>query len=281
MKKRGLRTMRKSDRAGSELSEVQERQTMSVIGTWRASDLVFLVFVVICTAASPQAAASGDRTVRGMLQQVVGIGGETTGLAILLDAPIKIDQDSLNQLEIEGDKVTLDKLVNKYVKASGTIVYHNGVERGRWPVLKVSDLEEVRPDGKAEFNLGQRTISLSLDPAEIVWKNVAGQSSGVQPKLTFTVTNNSKSDLVFNLRPDAHVCFSTQDAETRTNVWKYPEGSLSNVIAPVTVGPGKTLSASVVLPEKAAPNPGTYILKGTVCGYEEYQLTTQFVVGTS
>ena len=247
----------------------------------RAFAVAFFVCSLLCIGGLAQSTASGSKMVRGILQLAVGIGGESTGFAILLDAPIEIDQASLNQLEIEGDKATLDKLVNKYVQASGTIIYHSGVERGKWPVLKVSDVKEVRADGKAESNLGQRTISLTLDPAEIVWKNIAGQSSGVQPKLTFIVTNNSRSDLVFNLRPGAHVCFSTRDTDTAEDAWKYPEGSLSNVIVPVTVGPGKTLSASIVLPEKAAPKPGTYVLKGTVCGYEEYQLTTQFVIGAS
>jgi hypothetical protein len=44
---------------------------------------------------------------------------------------------------------------------------------------------------------------------------------------------------------------------------------------------GETFSKSTTLPEKGAPMPGTYILKGTICGYDDYQLTAQFVVGAS
>src|SRR6266849_2351474 len=172
--------------------------TMNV--NWTRVFVVFSVCSVLSITGFSGNAASGNMMVRGILQHVVGIGGETTGLAILLDAPTEVDRESLNQLEIEGDNATLDKLLDKYVQASGTIVYHTGVERGKWPVLKVNDVKEVRPDGKAEWNLGQSMVSLSLEPADIVWKNIAGKSSGVQPKLTFSITNNSRSDLVFKFK---------------------------------------------------------------------------------
>jgi len=126
----------------------------------QAFGIASCVCSVLCTLVFAAPATSGDMTVRGILQHVVGPGGETTGLAILLDAGIKIDGAELNQLEIESDNV--DKLIDKYVQASGTVVYHTGVERGKWPVLKVSELKQLRPDGKAESNLGQRTVSLSI-----------------------------------------------------------------------------------------------------------------------
>lgn len=243
--------------------------------------VAFFACAVLSISGSADGTASGSTTVRGILQQAVGIGGESTGLAILLDAPLDIEGKSVHQLETKVDDIPVGKLVGKYVEASGTIIHLSGVETGERAVLKVTSLKEVQADGKAESTIGQRSVSLSLEPAQIVWKNIAGQDSGVQPQLTFKVTNNSKSDLVFNLKPDAQFCFLTVDSQTREIVWKYPEGHQSNVMTKVIVGPDKSFSKSIVLPEKAAPTPGTYILVGTICGYKDYQLTTQFVVGTS
>jgi len=233
---------------------------------------------VLCIVAFATTATSGYMTVRGVLKHVVGPGGETTGFAVLLDAPIKIDGAEVNQLEIDSDKSP--NFVDKYVQASGTIVYYTGVAIPRRPVLKVSDLQEARADGKAQANLVQKTVSISIQPAVIVWKTITGQSSGVQPKLTFSVKNDSKTDLVFDFRTSAQICFSTRDANTRKDLWRYPDVS-SDVVSKVTVKTGETFSKSTTLPEKGAPTPGTYILKGTICGYDDYQLTAQFVVGAS
>jgi len=239
-----------------------------------------LVFVLLCVGGFAQNAGSKILTVRGILQKTIGVGSDTTGVGILLDGPIRIDDASVNLLEIPASTPEVDKLLSKYVEATGTIVYRTGVERGKWPVLQVNNMKELQPDGKAERDLGQRLVSLSLEPAEIVWKNIAGQSSEVQPKLTFSIMNNSRSDLVLQLKTVPRVCFATRNVETREDVWHYPE-HLSDLAKNVVVKPGETFSESIVLPEKAAPSPGTYIVKGAICGNEEYQLTSQFVVGAS
>ncbi len=56
----------------------------------------------------------GYRTVRGILQHLVGPGGETTGLTVLLDAPLTINGIEHSQLEIEREGMSIDKLLDEF-----------------------------------------------------------------------------------------------------------------------------------------------------------------------
>jgi hypothetical protein len=82
-------------------------------------------------------------TITGTLQQVVGIGSETTGWAIRLDSELELAGKRLKSLEVNGDRREFIRLENKRVEASGKIVTRHGIERGEWPVLEVSTIREV------------------------------------------------------------------------------------------------------------------------------------------
>jgi hypothetical protein len=85
-------------------------------------------------------------TVMGTLGQVVGIGGETTGWAIKLKSPVKVDGNEVKSLEVDGDKTKFEPLNNKFVEASGSLGVRQGVERGAWTVLEVKEIKESAPD---------------------------------------------------------------------------------------------------------------------------------------
>ncbi|MCL6565414.1 MAG: hypothetical protein K6U09_03225 [Acidobacteriia bacterium] len=82
-------------------------------------------------------------TVRGVLVRVAAIGGETTGWAIQLEAPLEMDGQTLHELEVNSQPERWADFEEKRVEASGRITWRRGVERGRWPVLEIESLREL------------------------------------------------------------------------------------------------------------------------------------------
>lgn len=109
---------------------------------WIAVGVFCILFVFSLIYASPGSEPE-ELTVSGKLTRVVGIGGETTGWAVRLDSATNVNGKSIESIEISGSTKLFLKLEGKHVKASGTIAVRHGVERGDWPVLQVTALEEI------------------------------------------------------------------------------------------------------------------------------------------
>jgi hypothetical protein len=82
-------------------------------------------------------------TVRGLLVRVVAIGGETTGWALQLEAPLKLEGQTVRELEVNSRPERWAGSEDKWVEARGRITWRRGVERGRWPVLEIESLREL------------------------------------------------------------------------------------------------------------------------------------------
>lgn len=80
--------------------------------------------------------------VTGKLISVVAIGGETTGWAIELDSPLKVDGESVTRLEVDHDTSRLAKFENQQIEATGQLVFVHSVERGKRAVLEVTEIRD-------------------------------------------------------------------------------------------------------------------------------------------
>ena len=118
-----------------------------------------------------------DVLVRGVLEHVLGPGGETTGKAISLDHPLLLEGNTVGSIEVEGVKEPA--AFGKYVEAVGSISYRKGVERPFWPVLEISELKPLKLDGRAKKSLTQREVTLTVQPSVFTWTNIAGQAGTV------------------------------------------------------------------------------------------------------
>jgi hypothetical protein len=114
--------------------------------------LLLAAIALLCLAVHTQSSAQTKDeqkaiTVRGTLERVVGIGGETTGWAIRLDSEVEIGGKRLKSLEVSGDNAEFAKLEHKFVEATGKPSTRRGVERGEWPVLEIISIKtsEQRP----------------------------------------------------------------------------------------------------------------------------------------
>lgn len=112
--------------------------------------LAFAAFSA-CLAAPPQ---QQKISVTGKLARVMAIGGESTGWAIELDAPIDIEGKQLHSIEVASKNLDkLQQLDNKHVQASGKISHVQGVERGERTILEVSSIREVKYANEPTFQL--------------------------------------------------------------------------------------------------------------------------------
>jgi hypothetical protein len=78
---------------------------------------------------------SNKLLVRGILKQVVGIGGESTGWAIDLDESLQVSDKRVAQIEINHEPSRWERFENNHVQAEG--------ERRSWPVLDVESIRAI------------------------------------------------------------------------------------------------------------------------------------------
>jgi hypothetical protein len=212
---------------------------------------------------------------RGTLQRAAGIGGETTGWILQLDFPVHVQGKELNDIEVEGKLGQPDKLENKYIEAIGALEFKTGVERGSRSVLNARILRQVSVDGRAELEAGYVRMTLAMSPTQIVWKKLMGHAKPVYPSMALSAVSGVQTVLKFGTA--AQICYAVRNVETHELTWKYP-GQPNAQPSEYTFKSGQPFVRLADMPESAAPTPGTYALQVSFCGYDEYSLTTRFVV---
>jgi hypothetical protein len=109
---------------------------------------VWVLFVAVGWLSAQTTAEPKTVTVTGKLGQAMAIGGESSGWSIELEKELMVGGKAVKTLEVQGPKEKLEVLANKRVTAKGKIVMQHGVERGDWPVLKVSKIREATDEEK-------------------------------------------------------------------------------------------------------------------------------------
>lgn len=217
--------------------------------------------------------------VRGILLPVAGPGGETTGKAISLDHALQLEGHTVWSLDVDGVK---DPALAKgtYVEASGPISYRKGPARPFWPVLEVRDLKTLQLDGRAKSTqLVQKDLNLTIKPAVFPWTNLAGEPLP-SPRVTYSVRNTSKTTMELTFSTTEQVSFVVRDATTKKDLWKHPKFN-GNVVTHLVLQTDEIFRQIIDLPREAAPDPGIYIMDVSLCGHDEFDLTTRFDVAIS
>jgi len=105
--------------------------------------LLALAMVFFFCSCSYAAKEGETVTVMGELTHIIVIGGETTGWAIKVDQPLKVESKELKLVEIDmmGKKINLFPFEHQYVQVTGKLVKRHGVERGDYWVIEVEELK--------------------------------------------------------------------------------------------------------------------------------------------
>ena len=114
------------------------------LAMWKISLILLVATTFSFSPLFAQFQKQSEMSVEGKLLRAAGIGGESTGWMIRLDAEVKIEGKTMKSIEVSGPKDDLAKLENKHVDAVGRIVLKRGIERGEWPVLEISAIHEEK-----------------------------------------------------------------------------------------------------------------------------------------
>lgn len=107
----------------------------------RLGAILTLLLTFLCL---PTPAQTQRLTVTGTLSRVMAIGGESTGWSIAFDTETTIDGQPLHSIQVSSpDKIRLEALANKHVRATGQLTHHHGVETGDQPVLTLRSIREA------------------------------------------------------------------------------------------------------------------------------------------
>jgi hypothetical protein len=97
-------------------------------------------------AASQGTPVAGSVEVTGKLTKVMAIGAETSGWEIQLESEQAFGGKPVKSIEVAGNGKKLQKLENKKVTASGTIVHRSGVETGDRVVLQIEKIKQWKQE---------------------------------------------------------------------------------------------------------------------------------------
>jgi heat shock protein HslJ len=120
----------------------------------RLAVTVVAAFFFMCQVRAADEARR-ELTVTGVLSRAMAAGGETTGWMIHLEPALEINGNTVDSVEISYQSAgTLKGFENKRVKATGTLMTADGVERGVRPVLEVTSISEAAAaDSPGAFSL--------------------------------------------------------------------------------------------------------------------------------
>jgi hypothetical protein len=205
--------------------------------------------------------------------------GDSGGWQLMLPEPVTMTGRLVNLLAAHGDNGHWSRLANRFVNAVGRLE-----PAARDPGMNVERLQEIDPDGMTRttvhlsFNQ-TAVVTLAAIPNRFSWKRPDGQASGVQPLLMYTILNHGQSELDFMLPTNDALCAHVHGMND-------DEGWRSSLPAPtrtrerIVIRLGSLYRQFVPIPMDAAPRPGRYTARVTLCGVADYAVETQFDVRT-
>lgn len=212
--------------------------------------------------------------VRGFVQVDPTAGGDSARAEVLLAYPRTIGGARVGALRLPGDVGHWARFVDRYVEAEGRIVPPVTLSAPR--LREVSPAGEARRDVSPSF-LQHAALTLSVVPNRIVWRDSAGAPSGVLAVAYFTLTNHGEAPLEFLFSSTDVLCISVGLPGSADPIWR-EAWRPPHPNTRVSVQMGAVVRYLVPIPERAAPGPGRYTTRVSLCGVSDYEANTEFEV---
>ncbi|PYO75857.1 MAG: hypothetical protein E6K55_09120 [Gemmatimonadetes bacterium] len=238
--------------------------------------IVPLLGLLAAGAGRAPAQASSDTTVtaEGFVERT-----DSGGWEIMLPQPLTVAGRQVNLLTARGKVGPYSRLQDRYVRAVGRVRLAPGEA-----AFEVTHVQEVEPEGTGRSEIHPSfdqtaIITLSAIPDRFVWRLPDGRWSGVQPLLVYTVLNHGQSELDFMFRTNDILCVQVRPQDGGTP-WQISIPAPTRNQERIVIELGGVYRQFVPLPPDAAPRPGRYTARVTLCGIADYTAETQLVVGT-
>lgn len=195
----------------------------------------------------------------------------------MLPQPLTLAGRRVNLLVARGNTGPYPKLQDRYVKAVGRV--RLAPEEA---AFEAAHVQEVEPEGTGRSEIHpsfnqSAIITLSAIPNRFVWRLPGGQSSGVQPLLMYTILNHGQSELDFLFRTNDVLCVEVRP-EGGGESWQLSLPAPTRSRERIVIRLGGVYRQFIPVPADAAPTPGRYTARVTLCGIADYTAETQLVV---
>lgn len=195
----------------------------------------------------------------------------------MLPQPLTVQGRRVNLLSVRGGAPRLARLEERFVRAAGRVAL---LSRGA--VIDGAAMEEAEPDGtgRTDVHLSfnqSAIVKLSAIPNRIVWRLADGQPSGVQPLLMYSILNLGQTSIEFMFRTNDVLCVEVQ-GQSAGEPWRTSLPAPTRNQERIVIRLGSVYRHFVTIPPEAAPAPGRYTARVTMCGVPDYAVETQFEV---
>lgn len=226
----------------------------------------------LATRSTTQGTPDTAVTVFGFVERA-----DSGGWRLLLPQPLTVAGRRTNVVSVRGDAAPWTRLQDRFVRAAGRVTPYPG-----GPVLAVADVRETEPDGtgRTDVHLSfnqSAVVKLSAVPNPIVWRLADGQPSGVQPLLMYSILNHGQTPIEFMFQTNDVLCVEVR-GQSSAEPWRtsLPAPTLNQ--ERIVIRLGGVYRHVVAIPPEAAPAPGRYTARVTMCGVPEYAAETTFEV---
>jgi hypothetical protein len=233
-----------------------------------------LALILLASVAVRSAGQGPDTvvTVQGFLEPA-----DSGGWQLMLPQPLVVAGRRVNLLTARGDVRRFPRLRDRFVKAVGRMLLAPGEA-----ALEIAQLREVEPDGTARATIHpsfnqSAVLTLAAIPNEFVWRLPDGQPSGVQPLLMYTIFNHGQTELDFMFRTNDVLCVDVRGKAERES-WQTSVPAPTRNQERIVIRLGGMYRHFIPIAPEAAPRPGRYVARVTLCGVADYAVEAEFAV---
>lgn len=216
--------------------------------------------------------------VQGLIAQLPG----SNVWLLALPVPFRFRDRVIAELELAGDARRWTGFASHYVEARGTVSAEPVAGhqlRGR---LRVTAVREVDPAGTVRRMVSNSwthrvAATLWVLPQTFAWVDERGHPTGVGPTIVYTLNNHGESDVALQFGSRDFACFAVEPKAGGAPPWTFVRRLEQPNERPSVILP-KFVREVTRLPRDAAPTPGRYVVRASLCGFKEYELETEIQV---
>jgi len=218
-----------------------------------------------------------DTAVRlqGFVQQVPVQPGDTTVFRLALAYPLTVAHAAVGTLWLAGERNQWSRYVDRFVEAEGQIVAP--------ATLAPTRVYELPPPGVVHRDISpsytqHAVLTLAMVPQRIVWRDSTGDPTGVRAVAYYTIANRGDTQLYFVFTTPEILCISVTRAGASNAHWRDAWRPRERAEPWLRVQMGTVVRYLFTLPEAAAPQPGRYTVRVSLCGASDYEMEADFEV---
>lgn len=218
-----------------------------------------------------------DSVVRlqGFVEEVPVQPGDTTVFRLALAYPLTVARASVGTLWLTGERTQWSRYVDRFVEAEGRIVAPGALASPR--------VHELAPPGVVHRDISpsytqHAVLTLAVVPQQIVWRDSTGDPTGVRAVAYYTIANRGDTQLYFVFTTPEILCISVTRAGASNAHWRDAWRPRERADPWLRVQMGTVVRYLFTLPEAAAPQPGRYTVRVSLCGESDYEMQTDIEV---